>query len=787
VLEHLHSDMGNESCFEDTRVQSLSREDARLLMLKFASLGDNCEFGAAQRAFGAEPVDLFRWGATDATVLLELLQRRFADIGDLSQIEVQLDPSGQYMVIHRSYNFMWHAWVREGEMTAEAIRARESRRLPFLSRKITEELQDSSRIFVVKPGRQRLITEAWANKVLGAMRSFSGNPTLLYVTEGSEEPKVERVHQNLLHGYIPKFANVEAVMDTVAANDWLSICHCTTDYIDADTRDLRAHNRTRVIDPKPTLPRSGSTTALEAKEHAESAQILAKENRTNEAIAEIKHAINLEPENIQHERVLGHLLATAGDYGGSEAAFRRALALKAGAPELHAALAHTLAAQGSCERAIDAMKRAIALDPTTPSFHLGLAHLLARIGTFEEAEQAFRNAVALDPDLAEASAALGHLLSRQGRIEEASLSTSPANSRGVVSQVERQPGAILNESPGPKVGQQPRMIRVMINIGTREAIRNRQSNRPASIWSTPFQPTSYPEGEALGYESVEPGNGGERVYNDRIMLRLAPKFRIPRSASFFTAGSCFAREIEWALFHHGARVNSWNPSRTLTNDLFHRYNTFSIINDFAFASGRAYDERYVFKVGEDKYCDFTSYGVWPSVEDALKARREVIDIYRGWRESDVIILTLGLVEAWFDRVNESYLNVTPYALFHKEADRFELRITGYPENYAALKDLITFIISENSATKVILTVSPVPFSDTFSGQDVVIANTYSKSVLRAVAQDLASEFDGVDYFPSYEIVMLSAPDKVWLPDRRHVDREHVGFVVQQFERAYMVE
>jgi hypothetical protein len=85
----------------------------------------------------------------------------------------------------------------------------------------------------------------------------------------------------------------------------------------------------------------------------------------------------------------------------------------------------------------------------------------------------------------------------------------------------------------------------------------------------------------------------------------------------------------------------------------------------------------------------------------------------------------------------------------------------------------------------LVTVSPVPFSDTFSGQGVVIANTYSKSVLRAVAQDWARSSERVDYFPSYEMVMLSAPDAAWLPDHRHVHREHVEKIVETFLTAYV--
>ncbi len=117
--------------------------------------------------------------------------------------------------------------------------------------------------------------------------------------------------------------------------------------------------------------------------------------------------------------------------------------------------------------------------------------------------------------------------------------------------------------------------------------------------------------------------------------------------------------------------------------------------------------------------------------------------------------------------------------------RLRLRITDYAENHAAALRLLEYLRSVNPAVKVILTVSPVPFSDTFSGQDVIVANTYSKSVLRSVAQDLARELDWMDYFPSYEIAMLSDPALAWLPDHRHVQREHVGHIVSEFMSAYL--
>lgn len=322
----------------------------------------------------------------------------------------------------------------------------------------------------------------------------------------------------------------------------------------------------------------------------------------------------------------------------------------------------------------------------------------------------------------------------------------------------------------------------MIIIETKAAVRNRQSNRPFSIWSTPSA-----EMNQFGHEAVTEDNGGERVYADQLKLRIKPKFRLPKDATFFTAGSCFAREIERALHLAGQTVKSWNPASEIPNEQFHRYNTFSIINDFEFASGKSYDEENVIPLGNGQFSDFTGYGAWGSPEEVVEHRRKIIDVYKSSLDVDVVIITLGLVEAWFDRKTETYLNVSPYQLFHRHADRFELRITDYVENRAAVSGLIHHLKAFNPRVKIVLTVSPVPFSDTFSGQDVIVANTYSKSVLRSVAQDIAGEFDFVDYFPSFEIVMLSNPATAWLPDRRHVQRVHVEHILSEFMRCYFAK
>jgi hypothetical protein len=84
--------------------------------------------------------------------------------------------------------------------------------------------------------------------------------------------------------------------------------------------------------------------------------------------------------------------------------------------------------------------------------------------------------------------------------------------------------------------------------------------------------------------------------------------------------------------------------------------------------------------------------------------------------------------------------------------------------------------------KVIITVSPVALSRTFSDSDVITANTESNSILRAVAGALSRAFPNVIYWPSYEIALAQ---DVYEEDGRHVTREGVEQIVNQFVAVHV--
>src|SRR5205814_997770 len=101
---------------------------------------------------------------------------------------------------------------------------------------------------------------------------------------------------------------------------------------------------------------------------------------------------------------------------------------------------------------------------------------------------------------------------------------------------------------------------------------------------------------------------------------------------------------------------------------------------------------------------------------------------------------------------EIFLNrMPPLDILKRSGARYALRILDVHESIALLENAIAALTS--MAKKVLLTVSPVPLQTTFTGQDAVVANNYSKSVLRVCAQNLFMKYSNVDYFPSYEIAL----------------------------------
>jgi hypothetical protein len=152
------------------------------------------------------------------------------------------------------------------------------------------------------------------------------------------------------------------------------------------------------------------------------------------------------------------------------------------------------------------------------------------------------------------------------------------------------------------------------------------------------------------------------------------------------------------------------------------------------------------------------------------------------KKLDVFIFTLGLTESWRHKPDGAILPLAPGVSggewdpklyeFHNE------NVDEATENLLAAIDLLRTL---NTSARVILTVSPVPLIATYSKNHVLSATVYSKSVLRVVAEQVASTRDSVAYFPSYEIVTATAiAHRYFEPDLRSVNELGVAHVMRCF-------
>lgn len=277
-------------------------------------------------------------------------------------------------------------------------------------------------------------------------------------------------------------------------------------------------------------------------------------------------------------------------------------------------------------------------------------------------------------------------------------------------------------------------------------------------------------------------------------------FTLEPGATIFTIGSCFARHIERALEERGFRV----PARkfyvdddggaAIDNGMLHNFAVPAIHNEvrWALGLGEPYDPRdHLFEVYPGKFADVHLPVRIPlcSYEDALRRRQRIFEVNRSIRTADAAVITLGMAEVWWDRQTGAYLNAKPYETVIRSApDRFELHVLSYEEIFAQLDALFTMIFEHCAIRQgIILTVSPVALSATYTGQDVAVANQYSKSVLRAATQAIVAKYERVDYFPAYETVVLSDRSRALMDDLVHVTPEMIEVNVARMLAAYVSE
>lgn len=330
-----------------------------------------------------------------------------------------------------------------------------------------------------------------------------------------------------------------------------------------------------------------------------------------------------------------------------------------------------------------------------------------------------------------------------------------------------------------------------------DAAREAHKHNPFSGWAA----------RALAANQADRSLACHRIWTPLPELQIRPKFRLQREQPLFAMGSCFAREVEDALAAQGLDVPTHcdalfdhpllqakqpTDAGLRPRSFLNRYNSMSMLDEFRHLLGMAPElEQGLLSYSLDKgACAELHYSQslpQTSAANTLERRRLVrASLGAAVRRSKLFVLTLGMAECWFDSQAGRYLNNTPGPrVLAAYGAQLEVHLTTFSQHLQALQALNALLTQvHGSDFHVVITVSPVPLERTFLDADIVQTNTYSKSMLRAVAQEFATAHDHVDYFPSYELVSYAEPQGSWAWDYRHVKPELVAHIMATFSRHY---
>ncbi len=252
---------------------------------------------------------------------------------------------------------------------------------------------------------------------------------------------------------------------------------------------------------------------------------------------------------------------------------------------------------------------------------------------------------------------------------------------------------------------------------------------------------------------------------------VAGKFRINAGDRVATAGSCFAQHISRHLSRAGfnpfvtetvhpvvsrhaaeygyglftARYGNLYTARQLLQLLKRAYGHFMPLDDIWHGK----DGRFI-----DPFRPQIQPGGFASRSEFMADRRQHFAAVREAVETlDVLIFTLGLTEAWMAQADGAVYPICPGVSggdFDTAAHAFIN--FGVSDVMADLSASVAFVRARNPRARFVFTVSPVPLIATMEPRSVVASTTYSKSVLRVAAEEVAQEHEYVAYFPSYEII-----------------------------------
>lgn len=260
------------------------------------------------------------------------------------------------------------------------------------------------------------------------------------------------------------------------------------------------------------------------------------------------------------------------------------------------------------------------------------------------------------------------------------------------------------------------------------------------------------------------------MFRTIVIPKISPH-KIDHKDSILAIGSCFVQNIgqKFADFKFNIDIN---PFGTLFNPL----SIFKLVNRAALNDGLE-SSRIVESQGVFHHYDLHSDLSKMQKEDLLEnANTRLHRIGVQLPQTSILIYTFGTSFVYELKETGAFVancHKVPSNKFNKRLLDIEEVVQGFKENYDLVK-------SRNKNVRFILTVSPVRHQ-----KDSFEQNNVSKSILRIACERIINQYDDVEYFPAFEIMMDELRDyRFYAEDMLHPNSVASNYIWQKFQDVY---
>lgn len=269
-----------------------------------------------------------------------------------------------------------------------------------------------------------------------------------------------------------------------------------------------------------------------------------------------------------------------------------------------------------------------------------------------------------------------------------------------------------------------------------------------------------------------------------------------KSSTIATIGSCFAQHITTHVKASGRGTLLETEAPVIGQPFFSAlygnvYSVRQLLQLFDRAFGELVPVVSTWQRDDGAYIDcfrpFMFAEGFASGEAVEEERlRHFAAVRRVFSECSTLIFTMGLTETWRCSLDGAVLPVAPGVVSPRlQKETHEFVNQSYADIISDMALFLRKLADVNSHADVILTVSPVPLTATYTNEHVLTATMHSKSILRAACSALQEQNRHVYYFPSYEIIAGHFNRGAYYEDnQRAVTAAGVAHVVRVFERTY---